>query len=136
MTPSHLPSRKSQSPIGTRHRRKRQRSTSEPLHPEPAKAKSRSNATSAEDLAAHLKDLEMLPELIKEKFTTWEDGTRSFQLECMRAQVLQQDILLHAATGSGKTGIAASPHLLPSSKGKITVFVSPLLSLRHWSQQL
>ncbi|KIM75911.1 hypothetical protein PILCRDRAFT_98805 [Piloderma croceum F 1598] len=91
--------------------------------------KSCSNATSTEDLAACLKDLEMLPELIKEKFTTWEDGTHSFQLECMRAQMLQQDILLHAATGLGRTGIAAGPHLLPSSKGKVTMFVSPLLSL-------
>ncbi|KAJ6600182.1 P-loop containing nucleoside triphosphate hydrolase protein [Mycena sp. CBHHK59/15] len=36
---------------------------------------------------------------------------------------------LHAATGAGKTGIAAGLHLLPSSKGKVTLMVSPLLSL-------
>ena len=47
----------------------------------------------------------------------------------MKAQVLQKDLLLHAATGSGKTGIAAGPHLLLSSKGKVTLFVSPLLAL-------
>jgi replicative superfamily II helicase len=47
----------------------------------------------------------------------------------MKAQVLQQDLLLHAATGSGKTGIAAGPHLLPSSAGKVTLFISPLLAL-------
>jgi superfamily II DNA helicase RecQ len=129
MTLSQLPSRKSQSPVGTRHRRKRQRGTSESFHPEPPKAKSRSYTTSAEDLAARLKELDMLPDLIKEKFTTWTEGARGFQMECMRAQALQQDVLLHAATGSGKTGIAAGPHLLPSSKGKVTLFVSPLLSL-------
>jgi len=70
-----------------------------------------------------------LPDLIKQKFTTWQDGARPFQMECMRAQVLHQDVLLHAATGSGKTGVAAGPHLLPSSNGKVTLFVSPLLSL-------
>jgi superfamily II DNA helicase RecQ len=71
----------------------------------------------------------MLLDLIKEKFTTWTKGACGFQMECMRAQALQQDVLLHATTGSGKTGIAAGPHLLPSSKGKVTLFVSPLLSL-------
>lgn len=49
-------------------------------------------------------------------------------MEGMRAQVLWQDLLLHATTGSGKTGIAAGPHLLPLSKGKVTVFMSPLLA--------
>jgi superfamily II DNA helicase RecQ len=75
------------------------------------------------------KELDLLPELIRANYTTWKDGARPFQLECMAAQVLQTDVLLHAATGSGKTGIAAGPHLLPSSKGKVTLVISPLLSL-------
>ncbi|KAF7338756.1 ATP-dependent DNA helicase Q-like 3 [Mycena sanguinolenta] len=41
-----------------------------------------------------------------------------------------KNVILHAATGSGKTGIAAGPHLLPSSAGKVTLMVSPLLSLQ------
>ncbi|KAJ7847717.1 hypothetical protein B0H14DRAFT_3675066 [Mycena olivaceomarginata] len=47
----------------------------------------------------------------------------------MGAQKLGTNVILHAATGSGKTGIAAGPHLLPSSAGKVTLMVSPLLSL-------
>ena len=70
-----------------------------------------------------------LPELIKKHFKTWENGAQDFQLQGMEAQVLGKDIFLHAATGSGKTGIAAGPHLLPSNKGKVTLFISPLLSL-------
>ena len=34
-------------------------------------------------------------------------------------------------TRSGKTGIAADPHLLPSMKGKVTLVVSPLLVLEE-----
>ena len=37
--------------------------------------------------------------------------------------------MVHAGTGSGKTGIAAGPHVHPSSKGKVTITVSPLLAL-------
>lgn len=111
-------------PVGTRHKQKQLRSTSQP-HTEPTQR----NRTPTEDLAARLQELESLPDLIKAKFTTWKDGARPFQIKGMRAQVLQQDLLLHAATSSGKTGIAAGPHLLPSSKGKVTIFVSPLLAL-------
>ncbi|KAJ7679243.1 P-loop containing nucleoside triphosphate hydrolase protein [Mycena polygramma] len=64
-------------------------------------------------------------------YSLWTDGAKAFQLECMGAQKLGKDILLHAATGAGKTGIAAGPHLLPSSKGKVTLVVSPLLSLHE-----
>ncbi|KAJ7084890.1 P-loop containing nucleoside triphosphate hydrolase protein [Mycena belliarum] len=76
-------------------------------------------------------ELKLLPELIKANYKKWRDGPKKFQLECMEAQKLGQDVLLHAATGAGKTGIAAGPHLLPSSKGKVTLVVSPLLSLHQ-----
>jgi superfamily II DNA helicase RecQ len=75
--------------------------------------------------------VEHLPELVKENFKNWKDGARPFQLTCMGAQILSQDVLLHAATGAGKTGIAAGPHLLPSNKGKVMLVVSPLLSLHE-----
>lgn len=100
---------RSQPPVGTRHKAKR--------------------AYFLAKLAALEKELDKLPGLVKATFKKWTDGARDFQLACMRAQVLKQDVLLQAATGSGKTGIAAGPHLLPSSKGKVTLVVSPLLAL-------
>ncbi|KAJ7170920.1 P-loop containing nucleoside triphosphate hydrolase protein [Mycena crocata] len=80
-------------------------------------------------LAAIEKELKTLPDLIRTHYTKWTTGASDFQLDCMNAQKLGIDVILHAATGSGKTGIAAGPHLLPSSKGKVTIMVSPLLSL-------
>ncbi|KAF8960172.1 hypothetical protein BDZ97DRAFT_1760966 [Flammula alnicola] len=99
----------SQPPVGTRHKAKR--------------------AFFLAKLAALEKEFEQLPNLVKTHFKKWTNGAREFQLSCMRAQVLKKDTLLHAATGAGKTGIAAGPHLLPSSKGKVTLVVSPLLAL-------
>jgi superfamily II DNA helicase RecQ len=85
----------------------------------------------SEQLEAINKELESLPGLIRTHYTKWTDGAKPFQLECMHAQKLGQNVLLHAATSAGKTGIAAGPHLLPSSKGKVTLMVSPLLSLHE-----
>ncbi|KAJ7926662.1 P-loop containing nucleoside triphosphate hydrolase protein [Mycena leptocephala] len=82
-----------------------------------------------EQLEAIHEELKLLPGLIRINYTKWTDGGKPFQLQCMGAQKLGQDVLLHAATGAGKTGVAAGPHLLPSSKGKVTLMVSPLLSL-------
>ncbi|KAJ7125752.1 P-loop containing nucleoside triphosphate hydrolase protein [Mycena crocata] len=82
-----------------------------------------------EQLEAIDKELETLPGLIRTHYTKWTAGARDFQLDCMKAQKRGTNVILHAATGSGKTGIAAGPHLLPSSKGKVTLMVSPLLSL-------
>ncbi|KAI0040174.1 hypothetical protein FA95DRAFT_1469483, partial [Auriscalpium vulgare] len=76
-------------------------------------------------------DVKALPELIKTHFKTWKDGAKPFQLEAMEAQLLGRDCIIHAATGAGKTGIAAGPHLAPSSKGKVTLFVSPLIALQN-----
>jgi superfamily II DNA helicase RecQ len=112
---SIMPATPSQPPVGTHHKVKA------PRKPFAAISK----------LAALEKELEQLPSLIKQKFKKWTNGARDFQLACMRAQVLKKDVLLQAATGSGKTGIAAGPHLLPSSKGKVTLVVSPLLVLEE-----
>ncbi|KAK7019991.1 ATP-dependent DNA helicase Q-like 3, partial [Favolaschia claudopus] len=84
-----------------------------------------------EQLSAIEQELKLLPNLIKTQFTKWTEGAKEFQLQCMRAQILRKDALVFAATGSGKTGIAAGPHLLPSSQGKVTLVVSPLLSLHE-----
>ena len=77
------------------------------------------------------REIDLLPTLIKANYTGWKDGARPFQLSAIVAQVRGIDVLLQAATGSGKTGIAAAPHLLPSSEGKVTLFVSPLLVLQE-----
>lgn len=118
--PPHAP--RSVAPVGTRHKqRKRPSYRALPQRP----------PLSPEDLAARLKELERLPELVKEHYKTWPDGAAEHQLEGMRAQHLGKDFICHAGTGSGKTGIAAGPHLLESNKKakKVTLFVSPLLAL-------
>jgi replicative superfamily II helicase len=109
-------------PVGCRHVKRTASSKASPSGPKTDKAK-------AAEFAVRVEELLNLPDLIKTHFKTWTDGARDFQLESMEAQVLGKDVLIHAATGSGKTGIAAGPHLLPSSKGKVTLFVSPLLAL-------
>ncbi|KAJ7031504.1 P-loop containing nucleoside triphosphate hydrolase protein [Mycena alexandri] len=84
-----------------------------------------------EQLNAIKQELKLLPGLIKTHYSKWNNGAQEFQIQCMEAQKLGQDVILHAATGAGKTGIAAGPHLLPSSAGKVTLVVSPLLSLHE-----
>jgi ATP-dependent helicase YprA (DUF1998 family) len=74
------------------------------------------------------KELEGLDEKIKDQFG-WEQGPKPFQSKAIRAQLKGLDVLVHAGTGSGKTGIAAGPHVHPKSKGKVTLMVSPLIAL-------
>ena len=109
-----------QSPIGTRQKIKHQR-----VLPK------RTSQLSSVQRKAIEREIDLLPNLIKTNYTGWKDGAKSFQLSAIAAQVRRTDVLLQAATGSGKTGIAAAPHLLPSSKGKVTLFVSPLLVLQE-----
>ncbi|CUA70541.1 Bloom syndrome protein homolog [Rhizoctonia solani] len=59
----------------------------------------------------------------------WEHGVKQFQLEATKAQLLGKDTIVHASTGSGKTAIAAGPHVLDEVRGMISLFVSPLLTL-------
>ena len=59
----------------------------------------------------------------------WDSDPRPFQLEGIKAQVEGVDMIIQAPTGSGKTAIAAGPHLWPTSTGKITIMVCPLLAL-------
>ncbi|PPQ86512.1 hypothetical protein CVT24_010453, partial [Panaeolus cyanescens] len=58
---------------------------------------------------------------------------RDFQLRGIEAQLNQKDAVVHAGTGTGKTLIAAAPHYHPSlqGRGKLTIFVSPLLALQN-----
>jgi superfamily II DNA helicase RecQ len=99
--------------------------------PKPPRRARLTSKITPEQLKAIRQELKLLPELIKIHNTKWTNGAQEFQLQCMEAQKLGKDVLVHAATGAGKTGIAAGPHLLPSSKGKVTLVVSPLLSLHE-----
>ncbi|KZP08016.1 P-loop containing nucleoside triphosphate hydrolase protein [Athelia psychrophila] len=105
-------------PKGTRHRLKRPRNA----RVQPKDLPERKPLTA--------KDMEGLEELIKEQFG-WEDGPQEFQMEGIRAQLMGKDVLVHAKTGSGKTGIVAGPFVHPSSKGKVSIMVSPLLALHE-----
>lgn len=50
-----------------------------------------------------------------------------FQLEAIKAQIEGTDLLVHAATGAGKTTLAAGPHVwIPNG---ITLITTPLIQL-------
>ncbi|KAH9949019.1 P-loop containing nucleoside triphosphate hydrolase protein [Amylocystis lapponica] len=61
----------------------------------------------------------------------WPGPPRSHQLDGVRAQLEGVDAIIQAPTGSGKTAIAAGPHLWPGNERKVTIMVSPLLSLEE-----
>ncbi|TCD65949.1 hypothetical protein EIP91_001979 [Steccherinum ochraceum] len=67
---------------------------------------------------------------MREKYQ-WDSEPRGFQMAGVQAQLEGVDMIIQAATGSGKTAIAAGPHLFSTSKGKITIMVSPLLALEE-----
>ncbi|TFK58862.1 P-loop containing nucleoside triphosphate hydrolase protein [Pluteus cervinus] len=75
------------------------------------------------------KDLNGLEKEIQEQFS-WAEPPRTFQYEAIQAQLLRKDVLVHAGTGSGKTAIAAGPHVHAQSKGMVTILVSPLIALQ------
>ena len=76
------------------------------------------------------KDLSTLDEIIKDSFQ-WEHAPREFQINAICAQLLRQDVLIHAGTGSGKTAVAAGPHAHPATRGLVTFMVSPLIALQE-----
>ncbi len=59
----------------------------------------------------------------------WTNSPHSFQLAGVKAQLEKTNMIIQAPTGAGKTAIAAGPHLWPSSKGKMTIMVSPHMAL-------
>jgi superfamily II DNA helicase RecQ len=78
--------------------------------------------------ACTTEELQGLDEKIKNQFG-WINGPRTFQMKGINAQLQLRDVLIHAGTGLGKTGVAAGPHVHPSAKGKVTIMVSPLIAL-------
>lgn len=61
----------------------------------------------------------------------WDSDPKDFQLEGVKAQLEGQDIIIQAPTGSGKTALAAGPHVWPGNEKKFTIMVCPLLSLEE-----
>lgn len=99
-------------------------------HPSRDKRTNKADANKREARhALKQKDLEGLGEKIKETWR-WNDVLRVFQMQGVEAQLLGKDAVVHAGTGSGKTAIAAGPHVHPASKGKVTIMVSPLIGLQ------
>ncbi|KAF9048056.1 P-loop containing nucleoside triphosphate hydrolase protein [Hymenopellis radicata] len=60
----------------------------------------------------------------------WSYLPREGQIEAIKAQLRGRDTLVHAYTGYGKTCIAAGPFVHPSTKGQVTIMVSPLIALQ------
>ncbi|KAJ6484651.1 P-loop containing nucleoside triphosphate hydrolase protein [Mycena sanguinolenta] len=86
------------------------------------------NATLNKRLPLTKTELRGLENDIKAKFQ-WEHTVKAHQLEAIIGQLQMRDVLVHAGTGSGKTAIAAGPHAHASSKGKVTLMISPLIAL-------
>ena len=74
-------------------------------------------------------DIEKLKDLMRAQFGGKEP--RDFQVELVVAQEARQDALCQAATGQGKTAIAAAPYVLEKNKEKVTIMVSPLIGLQN-----
>lgn len=73
--------------------------------------------------------LATLGKKIKTHFN-WEHEPRTFQLNAIKGQLQRQDVLIHAGTGSGKTVVAAGPHVYDETKGMVTFMVAPLIVLQ------
>lgn len=61
----------------------------------------------------------------------WDKDPKDFQLAAVQAQIEGVDMIVQAPTGSGKTALAAGPHVWPGNEGKFTIMVCPLLSLEE-----
>jgi superfamily II DNA helicase RecQ len=75
------------------------------------------------------RELLELSNLLRDRLLGGKEA-RPFQLALVRAQEERQDALLQAATGQGKTAIAAGPYMLAHNHDKVTLMVSPLIGLQ------
>ncbi|KZV85307.1 hypothetical protein EXIGLDRAFT_699629 [Exidia glandulosa HHB12029] len=65
------------------------------------------------------------------KFFDWPHDARPMQEIVGVAQAVGGDVMVHAPTGLGKTGIVAAPHVFPENKGRVSLFISPLIALQE-----
>ncbi|KAH9842930.1 P-loop containing nucleoside triphosphate hydrolase protein [Rhodofomes roseus] len=71
-------------------------------------------------------DVSTLSKLVQDNYG-W--APQSFQLTGIQSQLEGVDAMIQAPTGAGKTAIVAGAHLWPHDEPKVTIMVSPLLSL-------
>lgn len=109
--------KRAQSPRRSHHSPRR----SIPYRPRPLPAFERP-VISPEELAT-------LPDILKEE-CGWEGELRPFQASTLEELAAGRDVVLHSATGSGKTLTLAALHKLPSTKGMVTLCASPLIALQ------
>jgi ATP-dependent helicase YprA (DUF1998 family) len=107
-----------------RHQRSRTSQKSTVTAPQPAQT----NHGLPKRRALTPEELQGLRETIQAKVKWRPDD---FQMEAIEAQLKLEDVIVHAGTGLGKTAIVAGPHMHPSSKGKVTLMVSPLIALHN-----
>ncbi|TFY77268.1 hypothetical protein EWM64_g6747 [Hericium alpestre] len=74
-------------------------------------------------------EIEKIRTLMKEQLGGREP--RVFQLDLVQAQEERRDVLCQAATGQGKTAVAAGPYVLEKNAGRVTIMVSPLIGLQN-----
>lgn len=77
-----------------------------------------------------LEQLNDLAAKMKERYK-WSELPHDFQIQGVQAQIEGVDMTIQAPTGSGKTALAAGPHLWPGNEQKFTLMVCPLLSLEE-----
>lgn len=76
-------------------------------------------------------DIQSLASKLRSQFN-WDNDPRPFQLDAIKAQLEGTDIIIQAPTGSGKTAIAAGPHVwYTADQKKISIMVCPLLALEE-----
>ena len=68
--------------------------------------------------------------MMREKYG-WDSAPKDFQLAAVQAQIEGVDMIVQAPTGSGKTALAAGPHLWFGKEKRFTLMVCPLLSLEE-----
>ena len=74
-------------------------------------------------------DIAHLRQLLQTQFRGKDP--RLFQVELVKCQQERRDALCQAATGMGKTAVAAGPYAIPENKERITLMVSPLIGLQN-----
>ncbi|EGO04795.1 hypothetical protein SERLA73DRAFT_149165 [Serpula lacrymans var. lacrymans S7.3] len=101
-------------PKGTPHQKKPSKNVSN--------SRMRGNVTLEARVDKIKEDLCSLPELIHKHFKTWSNGAHDFQLKYMNTLALGTDVVLHAATGSGKSMWPPSRMSLPYRQQQSTVW--------------
>jgi ERCC4-related helicase len=74
-------------------------------------------------------ETQTLHDLMRKQFNGREP--RHFQVNLTKAQEERQDAICQAATGMGKTAVAAGPYVLPKNERRVTIMISPLIGLQN-----